>query len=243
MSNTSITRASALAGAVVLAAGLSACGSSSSSGSASSSTTEKKVPSSGEVYKQVRAAAMAAKSGHVKGTVSQSGDTMTLDMGGVADGSNGKTVISTKDGKITVVMAGAKAYVGGDAKFWTSSAGAAEGAKLVGKYVELPAAQAKEFTSGLSLKGLLDEMFSDPQLSKMQNLTTKVTETTLDGQAAYLLEDRVAKDGQIYVSADGKGQLLKIVGTKDQPGSLEFSEWDAYPAVAAPAANLIVRKG
>ena len=50
----------------------------------------------------------------------------------------------------------------------------------------------------------------------------------------------VAGDGKIYVSADGKARLLRIVGAKASPGTLDFSQWDAVPPTSPPPAGQIV---
>jgi hypothetical protein len=49
------------------------------------------------------------------------------------------------------------------------------------------------------------------------------------------------RHAQIYVSADGKARLLRIVSTKANPGTLDFSEWDAIPPISPPPASQMVK--
>ena len=96
MLRTRTTRA--LVAATVLGATvvLGGCGDSSTpdaatsgspSAGASSSPAAPAEPSMGELYTKVRAASLAAKSGHLSGTVTQGGQKTTLDVAGLADGS------------------------------------------------------------------------------------------------------------------------------------------------------------
>lgn len=72
----------------------------------------------------------------------------------------------------------------------------------------------------------------------------QVTETTLDGQPAFEMSERVASkyEPHVWTSADGKGTLLKIAG-KDGSGQdmvLNFSDWNSVPTVKAPSSDQIL---
>ncbi|HYO19369.1 MAG TPA: DUF2092 domain-containing protein [Dermatophilaceae bacterium] len=91
----------------------------------------------------------------------------------------------------------------------------------------------------LKVSALLEGLFKDLPLSGM---TQKVEQTDVDGVPAYMLADRIgSQDGQIYVSADGKAQLLRIVSAKKNTGTLDFTDWDAVPPLSAPPASQQVK--
>lgn len=232
--------------AATLCASLAACGAADDTatpGATSSTKAEapKKAdkPSSGALYKQARESALAAKSGHVKGTFTEKGEATTIDMAGAADGSNLQSTFTTSEGEFTLLAVGGKYWIKGNEKYWTSSAGA-DAAKAIGtKWFAVPAEEAKDMAD-TNLKGLLTEIFADEGMSKLESLTTEVGERTVSGVDAYVLSDKVGSTGEeLITTADGKAHLIKIVGPKDEPGEIAFSEWDAVkPFVAPPAAQV-----
>ncbi len=192
----------------------------------------------GELYTKVRAASLAATSGHLSGTVTQDGEKMSIDIAGTADGSNQKLGVGVGQGKAEILTVGGKHYMSGDKGFWTEQTGDAKAAKLlVGKYVQVSAADAKDL-GDLTLGAMLKEMFAEKQLSTLEKLTSSV-ETRTEGGA------------QVWVASDGSGSeiwvdpktehLVKIVIAGDQAGSLDFDSWDAVKKVAAPPATKIVK--
>ncbi len=192
----------------------------------------------GELYTKVRAASLAATSGHLSGTVTQDGEKMSIDVAGTADGSNQKRGVGVGQGKAEILTVGGKHYMSGDKGFWTEQTGDAKAAKLlVGKYVQVSAADAKDL-GDLTLGAMLKEMFAEKQLSTLEKLTSSV-ETRTEGGA------------QVWVANDGSGSeiwvdpktehLVKIVIAGDQAGSLDFDSWDAVKKVAAPPATKIVK--
>ena len=192
----------------------------------------------GELYTKVRAASLAATSGHLSGTVTQDGEKMSIDVAGTADGSNQKLGVGVGKGKAEILTVGGKHYMSGDKGFWTEQTGDAKAAKLlVGKYVQVSAADAKDL-GDLTLGAMLKEMFAEKQLSTLEKLTSSV-ETRTEGGA------------QVWVANDGSGSeiwvdpktehLVKIVIAGDQAGSLDFDSWDAVKKVAAPPATKIVK--
>lgn len=232
---------------VAVALALSACGgdgsgSSSSSAPKSSTTAEAKTPGAAELYNKARSTALAAESAHIKGSMTDAGQTMTLDLAGATDGSNQSLVVTvTGDAKATILTVDKKYYMTGNDAFWTSQGGAAVAKMFAGKYVLVPAEQAKEM-GDITLQSLLTQMFDDKDMSALKGLTANVTKSTVDGVPAYTLTDKVGKDnGQIVVTADGTATLIKIVGPKAQPGELAFSDWNKVPPVVAPPAAKVVQ--
>ena len=240
-----IRRASTLtalaAAGLLTLTGLTACGSSAAGTTAAPKASAKKpVPSVGDLYTKARESAKAAKSVHLKGQMTESGESMKIDLAGIRGGDTVGTV-SMKDGTFEIRRVGSTVYMKSTADYWKKNAGA-EAAEMIGnKYLKLPADAAKdmdEFTVG----ALLDGIFEDESLSTVDKLASKVEETTVNGQPAYLLSERLDPNGaKIYLAADGTAHLLRIVGPKDDPGSMDFSEWDAVTAATAPAASQIAK--
>jgi hypothetical protein len=243
-----VLAAAATASLVLIASG---CGgtdtgtrSTGSSGSSASSTTTSTPdrPSVKELYAATRTAALAAKSARVKGSVTSDNDKVSLDLRGTVDGKNQTATIESaaNGGKITVVTAGGKSWLQADRSFWTKNADASAAKTLAGKYVAMSAKELQGF-GDLTISSLLNEMFSDKDLSVLANLASKVETRTVGGQQVYVLTDRGDDTTEIVVSADGKARLMTIRTGGAEAGSLEFSEWDAAPTVSAPPAKDVVR--
>ena len=193
------SRALALLTAAAIAVGTSACGSASappassssrtsaasdSSGSATTDASSGATPSVKELYAQSRKSALAAKSAHVKGSVADNGQKVTIDIAGTVDGSNQRLVMSIGSlGKITIITSAGKIYFKADKKFWTKNAGSAASKVLGGKWVQMSAAQASDL-GDTNISSLLKEMYSDDSLSVLDTLTTKVETGTVAGVPA-----------------------------------------------------------
>ena len=94
--------------------------------------------------------------------------------------------------------------------------------------------------SGSSTLGkLLDQLFAT-NISTADKLNTKVKKTVVNGVPAYLMTTK-ADDTKIYVSADGKALLMRVVGSKGQQTTLDFTEWNAVPPMSAPAADQLAK--
>jgi hypothetical protein len=250
MPHTRTTRALVTAAVLVSAVALGGCGDSgapaggssptASAGSASASPTTPAEPSMGELYTKVRAAALAAKSGHLSGTVTQDGQKTSMDVAGLADGSNQKLVIGVGEGKgkAEILTVGGKYYMSGDKRFWKEQTGDAKAADLlVDKYVLVSAADAKEL-GDLSLGALLKEMFEQSELSTLEKLTSSVETRTEDGAKVWVASD--GSGSEIWV--DPETELpVKIVVSGDDAGELTFDSWNSAKKVAAPPAKDVVK--
>ncbi|MGL4178482.1 MAG: hypothetical protein ACRCSN_20690 [Dermatophilaceae bacterium] len=214
-----------------------ATGPASASASAPSTPAAAEEPSVRELYAKVRAAALAAKSGRIVGSVTTEGGTVTVDIEGLADGSNQKAEIGVGDGTAQILTVGGKYYMSGDAAFWTEQTGEAQAAKqLAGKYVEISEADAKEI-GDLSLGSILRETFEDEELSRLETLTTSVQTRTEGGAKVWVASD--PSGAEFWVDPESEN-LLKIVITGTEPGELTFDSWNAAATVAAPPASKIV---
>ncbi|WP_353951616.1 hypothetical protein V6K52_18630 [Knoellia sp. S7-12] len=235
-------RALPLVAAMALVAPLSACGGSDApakpGATASASTVAKKKPTASALYQQSRDSALAAKSGHVKGSFTEDGESTAIDIAGSVDGANQQATISTPQGEVTMLTVGGKFWIKGDRKYWTESIDA-DAAKAIGaKWLVVPPAEVKDM-GDTTIKNLLTEMYADASMSKLESVATAVNESTVAGVPAYVLTDKIGGNGEIFMTADGKAQLIKLVGPKDEPGELAFTEWNAVKPFAAPAAAQI----
>lgn len=239
-------RTSYLALAAVAALSLSACGSTTTAdkaktGSSSSATTEAKpVPSAAAVYQQLRKSTAAAKSVHIKGGFTDKGRKLQIDMSGDRKGKNTRAKINDGSGAVEIIATGGTVYVKADAAFWTKNASAAMAKVAAGKYVKVPAAAASDMNS-LKVGTLLDKIFAG-DMSAVDKLNTKVETTDVNGVPAYVMTTRIGGDGtKIYASADGQAHLLRFDGPKGQPGTMDFTEWDAVAPVSAPPADQVIQ--
>jgi len=239
------SRAVALVAVVALSAGVAGCGSSSGGTPGTSSTktgggSDTKAPSAKELYARARTTALGAKSAHVKGTVTDSGQTISIDLAGAVDGSNQEMAVDLgAAGTMTILTVAKKTYMKGDTTFWTQSAGAAAATMFKGKWVLASATQAASL-GDTNLKSLLSGMFADESISTLDSLTTGVDTGSVGGVDAYLLSDKLDKGNEIAVSADGKAHLLRLRSTGSSKGELVFTEWDSVKTFAAPKASEIV---
>jgi hypothetical protein len=178
----------------------------------------------------------AATSVRIKGAVTTGGKKQTIDIAGDRDGTNTRALVNDGTGQAELLTVGGSVYIKADPAYWTKHASAAA-AKVAGdKYVKVPAGIG---AGSVKVGSLLDGAFTDLPLA---GALQKVEATDVDGTPAYLLADRLgAPNGQIYVSADGKALLLRIVSTKGSPGTLDFSEWNAVPPISPPPANQLVK--
>jgi hypothetical protein len=73
-------------------------------------------------------------------------------------------------------------------------------------------------------------------VSAVSKVNTKVQKANVNGVPAYAMTTK--SDGtKIFVSADGQARLLRVQGSKSQPGTVDFTEWNAVPPVSAPPAD------
>jgi hypothetical protein len=236
----------ALAAAVTLA--LSACSSSTSPAgkaspakapTSSSSATGNSAPA---LLEQLRKSSAAARSVRVQGTINNNASTakavkLKINIAGDRAGKNMRAIINDGTGEIEILTAGGQTYLKADTAYWTKNGTAAVAKQAAGKYIKVPAASAAG-VSALTVGSLLDQIMAK-DMSSSSKLNTKVEKTNVNGVPAYALTTK--EDGtKIFVSADGQARLLRVQGSKKQPGTVDFTDWDAVPPVSAPPADQLV---
>lgn len=200
------------------------------------------VPTVAEVYRAARTSALSAASGHATGTQTRDGRTLTIDVEGVANGSNQTVFITTPEGGTAEVLTVRDGYwLGGDRAFWVEQTGDAKaGAAMVGKYVPITESDATELGS-FTLRSILTEKFALPEFSAFESDPAPATQGVVDGRDAYLL--RGAGGARLWVAADGSGALLRAVGPRAAPSDLVFADWDRAQTFGPPPPSNVVDEG
>jgi hypothetical protein len=165
---------------------------------------------------------------------------VTIDLAGTTDGTDQTLRLTTNDGTLTVYTVAGRYYLVAGKQYWQKNAGDAAAEQLSGKYVLMSEEDASSFGS-FTLGALIDQMFSDSELSPLGQIRTSVEATTQGGEQVYVLTDRLSDTGKVVVTADGRAELRSIEVGGATPGSLAFGQWNAVPPVKAPAAKDVVK--
>ncbi len=221
--STRLIRGAALA--AVLAAGLAAAGCSSSP--AGSKPAAKLMP-------EVQAAAKAATSVHMAGAVNQGSQKATIDMS--FSGPSVAGTVGLNGASFNLLSLNGKTYIKLDAAFLKyAKAPASACATICGKYVELPAASASQITGSLSMKQLVNQVFSNKNVNSGAASGCDFTPATVNGQSVLQCHQGLYT---IDVAAHGKPYLLFFTGPHGQ--HIAFTDWNSVTMPAAPAASQVI---
>ncbi|HET6810100.1 MAG TPA: hypothetical protein VFH50_03750 [Acidimicrobiales bacterium] len=215
-----------------LAVGLAACGGSGGSGSAGSGP-----PDNGEAAKpvhqigqDVEAAMKGLKSFHIAGSVTDTGQTIGLDLVVENSGPGGGKM--TIDGSaFQLVVNGSKIYFKGDQSFWQKAGGvnASVAGLFAGKWVTgVPGSSDLEGLAQLTnVNSFVSGLASG---SDSGTNATKGAVSTFRGQRALPIR---SSEGTAWVAATGKPYLLALEGGSQ--ANLTFDEFNSAPAPAVPS--------
>ena len=239
-------RTSYLALVAVVALALSACTSTTSANkakpqSATSATMTGNLAAA--LFQQLHKSGAAAKSVRVKGVITNGSITnkavkVQIDIAGDRAGKNTRAIVNDGTGAIEILTAGGQTYLKADTAYWTKNGTPANAKLAAGRYIKIPTGSAAG-TSIPTVGKLLDQLFAT-NMSTADKLNTKVEKTVVNGVPAYLMTTK-ADDTKIYVSADGKALLMRVVGSKGQQTTLDFTEWNAVPPMSAPTADQLAK--
>ena len=223
---TIIRRAPArLLAALLGAALLAGCG----GGSGGSSNGIDKMSATDAIAK-VKTAVADVKSVHVKGSVSQSGQSFTLDVSVGSDAATGS--IGFGGGTMDVRLVDGVTYFRGDSKVFAAfGANAAVSSQAAGKWIKDTGSSgpAAGFATFLNRQQLFD------QLLKPNGTVKKGGTTTVNGEKAVILIDEDSSSGgKLFIAATGKALPLRIEPNTGQ-GSIDFLDYDADVNVEAPS--------
>jgi hypothetical protein len=222
--------------ALPLAAGtvavmLSGCGGSSSS---SGNGVADKSPT--EILAATKAAADAATSVHVSGSIVTGRSPITLDMH-LSAGKGGRGALSESGRSFQLIQTGGTVYIKGSAAFYKQIGGSAAAQLLQGKWLKA-AASSSDFAS-LSqltdLRQLVDQTLAD------HGSLIKTGTTTVDGQKVVGVSDKT-KGGTLYIATSGQPYPIQISKSGSRGGKVTFDEWNKPVTVEAPANAIDVAK-
>ncbi len=208
--------------ALVLAAALAGCG----GGSSGNGIAEK---SPAEILASTKAAADAAKSVHVSGSLVTGGTPITLDMNLVA-GQGGRGQLSQSGLAFELIVVSGTVYIKGSSGFYEHIGGKAAAQLLEGKWLKAPTGNANFASIGqlTNLRQLIDgTLAAHASLSKTGT-------STVNGQKVVGVTDK-SKGGTLYVAATGKPYPVQISKPGSGSGDITFDRWNEPITLSAPA--------
>ncbi len=204
-------------------------GSTSASGSpsaaAGSNGEQTKTPQ--QVLADAKSALFNAQAVHVKGTLTQQGQSQALDVQFQGEDTSGTVQL---DGvTISIVKTDGKVYLKAPEQFWAKTAGPTAAPKLANKWLVQDAAKAGNVSS-LTLQGVAASLNAADSPLKPGVMTSQV-----DGQPAVIVTQQ---DGSTLAVANTGAPLpLTLTGNGMAKGTLAFTGYgQKQPIVAPPGA-------
>lgn len=216
--------------AVLAAAVIAACGGSSSSGNGIASK------SASQIVTAATNALESAKSVHVAGSASDSGQTVSIDLT-LVSGQGAQGSLDLQGSKLNLIAVNKYLYLKADGAFWQAHGGAATAQLLADKWLKVPAsgsnfASFSSFTDIHQIAG---------QLAQASGSVTKGSTTTIDGQKAIAVNDP-KKGGALYVATTGKPYPLKVSKGSGSSQGLVFDHYNASVTLKPPASSVDISK-
>ncbi|MFE7777622.1 hypothetical protein ACFU5O_27730 [Streptomyces sp. NPDC057445] len=254
MTNRKILAATALC--VIASIGLTACGSAQSKGDTGKATSPTPSPkalldpfeglTADQITDKALAATKAADSLKVAGEGKDDDKHLSMEFALSKAGDCTGRVGNTGYGQNAMLVSDKISYMKGDEAFWkqigketgtSAKQSTAIAEMLKGRWMKIPADQAKSMGELCNLNALLKEMGDEDTAGVTKGQTTEV-----NGQKALTL---TRKDGAethtFYVATKGQPYFLKFVTEGgDEPGTLVFSDYNKPVTVTAPPADQIV---
>ena len=186
-----------------------------------------------QILEKASAAAGAAESVHMKGKITEEGESFEVDMT-VSNAKGAGGSISLGGEKVELRQIGKTMYVKGGPVASVSP-------KLADKWIKSSATgeDAAEFSSLTSMDKVFEEML-DPEGS-----VTRVAGKEIDGVPTVGLKDSAKSDGKtdeqgiLYIAAEGEPYPLLVESTAGQ-GGLQFLDWNEPVKVTAPPKSQVV---
>ncbi|MGO8958895.1 MAG: hypothetical protein ACLQFR_16215 [Streptosporangiaceae bacterium] len=183
---------------------------------------------------EVQAAAKAATSVHMAGSVDQGSQAATINMS--FSGNSVAGTVGLNGASFYLLSLNGATYIKLDAGFLKyAKAPAAACATICGKYVELPASSASQITGSLSMKQLVNGIFSNKNMSSAAASGCEFSPATVNGQS--VLQCRQGAYA-VDVAAQGKPYLVYFTGPNGQ--HIAFSDWNSVTLPPAPPADKVI---
>jgi hypothetical protein len=179
---------------------------------------------------KVKAAVADVRSVHVKGTVNQSGQPLTIEVFVGSDVAQG--TIGVGGGTMDLRLVDGVTYFRGDAKVFAAfGANAAQASIAAGRWIKDSGTSgpAASFSTFLNRKQLFDDLLTP------QGTISTGGAATVNGHKALILIDNSSQGGKLYVATTGAALPLRIARTGSGGGQIDFTDYNADVSVAAPA--------
>lgn len=187
-----------------------------------------------QLIPEIVAAAESATSAHISGSGTYGSQNLVIDVsfsGGSAAGSVGNNGQS-----FYFLSLNGKTYIKLDPTFLKmANAPASACAKVCGKYVQIPAAEATQITGSLSLHKLLTQAFDNKNTKDAEQSGCVFAPATVNGQ--HVLQ--CSQGGYtLDVAAHGKPYPVYLTGPNGE--QLSFSNWNSVTLPAPPPASEVI---
>jgi hypothetical protein len=202
---------------------VAACGSSSPAGNGIGAKTP------AEILAGAKAAANAAYSAHVSGSLSSGGSTITLDLDLVA-GKGGRGQLAENGLSFELIETGGYVYIKGSPAFYSHIAGPATAQLFTGKWLKAPATSGN-FASLAALTNLHSLIATALQ---GHGTLAKGAAATVDGQQVIGVTD-TTNGGTLYVATTGQPYPIEVAKQGGSGGEIRFGSWNEAVTIAAPA--------
>lgn len=190
---------------------------------------------------QAQANAKAARSGAFEGAIVDQGQQAKVSFKGTADGSRvDVTKAAPKAGQVHLISLDDSVYVKADKTFWSqqnvpflvSLAGA--------KFIKVPAGVVPVLDQ-LTLAAFVAKSIGSYSAG---DLPSPVASDTVDGIDCWVLTTSSGKpaDGALFISKSAL-EVVRFVGTSENPGRLDFSQWNQKQGVSAPPPDQVFSIG
>lgn len=194
--------------------------------------TEDGVPELADIWPDVIANAQAAEA--VTATISgvQGGEELEATLTGQMDDSNFQVDIRLDDANAVVMADEGEYFINGDEGFWEMS-GAPDPSALAGEWVEAPAEAG--IGEQFSLSALWEDFFQAVPTDAGSLRTSSAELADLDGVEAYHYVVQ-GENAEIWVSADGEDNLLRVLIDEDseEPMEITTSDWNDVDPIDPP---------
>jgi hypothetical protein len=218
-----------LVASAVLAALAAGCG-----GGGSSSNAEA-AKSAAAIFSDAKHAAVAAKSVHVVGSLTDAGKPLALDL--VLAHGKGKGTMAESGLSFQIVRIGNAAYIKGSDAFLRQFAGAAAAQLFHDKWLKGPVASG----ALASLAPLTDIVKLFNGAFGTHGKLSKVGETTYKGQKVVAIKD-ASDDSTLYIAAAGTPYPVGATQGGKSKGSITFDHWNESVSIDAPKGAVDMRK-
>jgi hypothetical protein len=190
-----------------------------------------------QVLANAKAAATAADSVHVSGSLVSGGTPIKLDLS-MAGARGAKGSMATNGLSFNLIRIGDSLYIKGSDEFYKHFAGAAVAQLLHGRWLKASATQGQlKSLAPLTNIGALFAGISANH-GKLENKGA----TAFQGQRVVEIRD-TSDNSKLYVAATGKPYPVAIVGGKqNQSGTISFGDWNSHVSLSAPSNALDISK-